>query len=500
MIRWIVILIACLCMPVAANAAWHRAESDNFIVYMDDSPEDVRRLAGRLERFNYVMRTLQNVTADPSPVKLRVFVVRSTRRVQSLLDGRAGENTTGIYIPATRGPYAIVPEHTQNRGRYSIRSEQILFHEYAHHFMLQYYPANYPGWYVEGFAEFWSMVRLRPDNRVELGRPSAGRSPDLHLSDWIRTSDMLSNEAPLSGMLYAQAWLFTHYAFFDSDTGTLLRQYLNLMQEGATAPAAYVTTFGLSQVDYDDVLQDYRDGRMSGMAFDMANTPSFPITLTRISDAEAEIALLYPRATEQGLQLAEELAGEYSGNPQAHVELARFRIEDGNIPGALEAADRALALAPEHLEAHLFKGIALTEAAMDSADDDDPRWAAARDHIARANRTDPDNALALFSYYRAYPNDSQRPEIVDQALEVAFSSVPQSPEVRSLMVNEMINQERYDVALRIIVPLLQAQHGAGADPNAEATLASLRQYVNEARRESGSENSSQDTELDEEQQ
>jgi tetratricopeptide (TPR) repeat protein len=470
-----------------------QGESENFIVYMDDRPNDVRRLSERLERFNYVMRTLQNVAADPSPVKLRVFVVRSTRRVQSLLDGRAGENTTGIYIPTTRGPYTIVPERTQNRGRFSIRSEEILFHEYAHHFMLQYYPANYPGWYVEGFAEFWSMIRLRPNNRVELGRPASGRAPDLHLSPWIRTSDILQNEAPLSSMLYAQAWLLTHYAFFDRDTGALLRRYLNRMQEGATAPAAYVTTFGLSGVDYDDVLQDYRDGRMSGMAFDLPNTPDFPVTLTEISDEEAEIALLYPRATKEGLLAAEELVRRYPDNPQAHVELARFRIEDGNIPGALEAADHALALSPEHLEAHLYKGIALTEAAMDSADDDDPRWAEARDHIARANRADPDNALALYSFYRAYPNDGQRPEIVDQALEVAYSSVPQSPEVRSAMVNEMINQERYDIALQIIVPLLTAQHGAGADPNAEAMLASLRQYVNEARRESEAEGSPDET-------
>lgn len=496
MIRWIGFLTAMLVVPATADAAWYRAESENFIVYMDDSRDDVGRMTERLERFNYVMRTLQNVTAEPSPVKLRVFVVSSTRRVQSMLDGRASANTAGIYMPLTRGPYAIVPERTGSRGRFALRSEHVLFHEYAHHFMLQYYPANYPGWYVEGFAEFWSMVRLRPDNRVELGRPAANRAPDLHLSSWIPIADMLSNEAPLSGMLYAQAWLFTHYAFFDPDAGRLLRRYLTRMQEGASASEAYALSFALSDVDYDDVLQDYRDGRLRGMAFDMENTPRFPVSITEISDTDAEIALLYARETEQGLRLAEELATGHPDNAQAHVELARFRIENGNMSGAIEAADRALALDPDHIEANLYKGIALTEAAIDSGDDEDARWQEARDHIARANRADPGNALALYSFYRAYPHDDLRPEIVDQALELAYSFVPQSPEVRFLMVEEMINQERYDLALRIIVPLLQAPHGTGTDANAQAMMASLRQYVNQMRRREETENRDEGSQTD----
>lgn len=487
MMRWIALFAAMLIVPGTADAAWHRAESENFIVYMDDRRDDVGRLAETLERFNYVMRTLQGVTAEPSPVKLRVFVVSSTRRVQSMLDGRGTANMAGVYIPVTRGPYAIVPERTGSRGRFALRSEQVLFHEYAHHFMLQYYPANYPGWYVEGFAEFWSMMRLRPENRVELGRPAASRAPSLHLSEWIPIADMLSNEAPLSAMLYAQAWLFTHYAFFDRDAGRLLRRYLTRMQEGASASEAYALTFALSGVDYDEVLQDYRDGRLRGMAFDMEDTPRFPVAITEISDTDAEIALLYARDAEQGLQLAEELTARHPDNVQAHVELARFRIEDGNIEGAIEAADRALALDSDHIEANLYKGIALTEAAIDSGHDEDARWQEARDHIARANRADPGNALALYSFYRAYPYDEMRPEIVDQALELAYSFVPQSPEVRLLMVDELMNQERYDVALQVIVPLLQAPHGAGADPNAQAALASLRQYVNQMRQQSETE-------------
>ena len=57
------------------------------------------------------------------------------------------------------------------RDETEIDAESILLHEYAHHFMFHYFPATYPTWYQEGFAEFWGATRFLPNNVVEVGRP-----------------------------------------------------------------------------------------------------------------------------------------------------------------------------------------------------------------------------------------------------------------------------------------------------------------------------------------
>ncbi|MGP1353831.1 MAG: tetratricopeptide repeat protein [Parasphingopyxis sp.] len=478
--RWVIFFVACLFMQSTANAAWHRAESQNFIVYMDGRERDVIRFTQTLERFNHVMAGLARVAQEQDPVKLRVFAVEHASTVQSFYN-ETRIDLGGFYRPLARGPFTVLTEPQRFRGRYSPSAYSVLFHEYAHHFMMQYFPANYPGWYVEGYAEFYGQIQFESDSRIRIGAVPPGHGPLLHRQEWIPTADMLSNRADLSPMLYAQAWLFFHYTFFDDDARELLTRYLMAMQQGASAGDAYSDTFGATGADYDEVLQRYRDrGAVSG-TLTLTDIPDFPMAIDRISNAEAEVALLYPTDSVDGLALAEETARENPEVANAYVELARLRLEDGNISGALEAANRAIELEPENLEANLYKGMVLTEMALDAQSDDSPYWTEARDYIARANRIFPNNALALLSFYRAYPDDRQRPEIADRALERALELVPQSYEIRGAIINELINQRRYDEARQAIVPLMQSPHGVDNSGAARSMMDELDRLIEQRR-------------------
>ena len=58
--------------------------------------------------------------------------------------------------------------------------ETVLYHEYAHHFMIASLTSRaYPRWFTEGFAEFFAGVRFKEDGTVLLGAPAQHRAAEL---------------------------------------------------------------------------------------------------------------------------------------------------------------------------------------------------------------------------------------------------------------------------------------------------------------------------------
>ena len=69
--------------------------------------------------------------------------------------------------------------------------QQVLFHEYTHHFMFQHFSAAYPSWYVEGFAETAATIVMKPDGSFHLGNPPQYRSDAavLEHAERVRRTD-----------------------------------------------------------------------------------------------------------------------------------------------------------------------------------------------------------------------------------------------------------------------------------------------------------------------
>ena len=471
----------------SASAAWYRAETTNFIVYMDESERAVSELADTLEQFDQVLRIMTGATAEPSPVKVRVFAVRTEEGVRGLLGGNS-RGVAGFYVGQARGSYMVVPEELSGTGgrveigtriRHAAQGftgNEVLFHEYTHHFMLHYFPAGYPAWYREGFAELMSTTRFEGD-RVVVGAPLTGRAYTLIQGSWPRIADVLSNEEVPAEALYALGWLITHYTAFNEEAREDLGAYLQAIQEGRTAEQAYEASFGASEQNYDRTLRRYINDGIPVLDIAKNRLTSVDADIERLDDGQAKIALLFPRQGDDGLVAAEAAAAQFPQSAQVQVEIARLRLATDDMEGALAAADRALQLDPELLEANLYKGRVLARMALDGGDPSDPHWAEARGFIARANRADPDNALALYSYYEAFPNDSERSDLVDNALAVAYSLAPQDQEVRVTYADEKINQHHPDQALLLLNPLIGSH--SEIDPELMATITSLRASATE---------------------
>lgn len=479
--RYIVFLFAVFLSALPVHAAWHRAESPNFIVYMEEDESGIRDYVERLEQYSHLVRVLMGANPNVPSARLRVFVVRSTRHVRQFLEN--SRNVAGYYMPTARGAYAVVPERTIGHGDYAMSGEEVLFHEYAHHLMQQYFPGNYPLWYTEGFAEFLSTARLVDENRVQIGHPPPGRVPFLRFGQWRPFRELLTGEPDNAGMLYAQGWLVTHWAFSDPVIEAHLRNYLRTMQQGASASDAYDASFGTEDRRYDRELERYMRRDLRAMGFTLPQATPASVEVERLSDTDAEIALLYARRGERGLQAAEEIAADNPDNAQALTELAWLRLRNDDARGALEASRSAQALAPDLAEPNLFAGMALIRLAREARDANDPRWREARELIAQANQLGPGNALTLFNFYRAYPSRNAVTDNAREALEAAHFLLPQSAEIRMAFGAELIRQDRFGHADAVLAPLYQSAHGNSDENASAAELQRMREAIAAGRQE-----------------
>src|SRR4051794_40466785 len=85
-----------------ASAAWNEAISKHFHVYADESPDEIRAFATKLERFDAAVREARGKpdVAAGSSAQVSVYVLRDINAVQELY-GAGG--VAGFYIPKATG-------------------------------------------------------------------------------------------------------------------------------------------------------------------------------------------------------------------------------------------------------------------------------------------------------------------------------------------------------------------------------------------------------------
>ncbi len=211
---------------------------------MSSSAEgDLRKFAVRLEQFHSLLGLATGVKdANRKVVKVRVFLVPSIAAVQKLY-GAEYSSVAGFYDPRHDGAVAVVPRSTDD-GTFT--GQLVLFHEYAHHFMLQYSPAAYPSWYVEGFAEIASTASFERKGSITFGKAASHRQYDLrdrYPSAKMLDGSYIADQKRGRGWSYGDAWLLTHYLTFTTSRPGQLRAYMNAVNAGKK-PAEAAKVFG----------------------------------------------------------------------------------------------------------------------------------------------------------------------------------------------------------------------------------------------------------------
>lgn len=448
-----------------ARAEWRRAESPNFVLFGTISESQLRARILLLEDFDRLMRFVTSVSAPPAPNKLNVYIVNGHDDLTTISPVPAG--IAGFYTATPDGIAALVDGRAEQNGN------EILLHEYAHHFMMQYRPGAYPAWYIEGFAEYFMTVRFTP-RRIDIGNFSQGRVGSIVEGRWLPMAQMLSAE-PMTlnreamQVYYAQAWLLVHYFFSSAERQAMLQRYLNAMR-GAEPQGALQAATGMTPEAFTQELRRYIAGgsiRYRQMERTPGETPP-PVTITTLP-AGANDLMLYEAALRIGM--SEEKGREYlpriraaaarhEGDPFAQRVLAHAELLYGDAAVADRLLDALLTAHPNDAELMYFKGMRFLTAA--ERDDWDTNARAARPWFTRAHRADPNHYQTLLRY--AESMHRERDYVSENSSNILLLAHDLAPQVSAITINAaalLMARGEYADAAGLLRPLAADPHNPG---------------------------------------
>ena len=480
MLRKLLSAAALFVAPSFAHAEWHAATSKHFVVYSDDSEEQIRTFTERLERFDQALRALTGTSDRPlSPnMRVTVFMVSDVEAVRKLA---GSQSIAGFYSARSWGPVAFVPRKSSG----PLDARTILQHEYGHSFMFSTWPSVvFAKWFVEGFAEFVGTAFYRNDGSIVFGKPPEYRSYGMLSTMQMPAKQLLQldpgkTDGLQTHVLYGRGWLLTHYSILGGHEKELA-EYIRLSNEGKTAEAALA--FG-SYASLDAQLNAYAKRRSgSVVTLTKEQVPVGTISVRRMSAGEAAVmpAMLLSnrgvdeKAAPEVAALARRLAAPYSTDAAAQNELAEAEFDANNYAAAEAAADRALAADPKSIHALLYKGMAQMEIAKKAKDTDPGRWKAIRASFVEANRLDTEYPQPLILFYESFAAAKQKPtKSAENGLLYAYMLAPFDLGLRARAGRLLLDQGDVKSARVAFEPIAYSPHGGVLVERAKAILSAL---------------------------
>lgn len=457
-----------------ARAEWREATSEHFVVVSEGNEQSLIRAAQRLEAVHWLMTAATRANTAENGARVKIYLVRGIAEVHRAMGVGANNEAAGFYRPGIEGAIAVVPRDQ------SSFSNIILYHEYAHHFMLQYMRSAFPPWYVEGFAEVVSTANFQREGQISYGYVAEHRSYELSGEPWVPVARMMAprsaddDEAGVAS--YGQYWLAAHYFLFTQERRGQLVQYISALNQGRShEQAAAAFTGGMEQLDND--LRSYlRRNRFSYLPVPLPANIMVAPTVRVLPPGEGAIIDLELQAsryltTEENVALANrigEVVSRFPDDAAVSALHARALLDAERYDEAEIAADRALAIAPNHPRALVYKGLAMLHARKAADGEMDAAFVRqARGHIIRANRDNPNDQMPLIAYYRSFELAGQTPpDLAVDGLYRASRLVPQEPGLRMEVAGQLINRRNITNARILLAPLAQSPHASNLQQQA----------------------------------
>lgn len=503
----LVLLIALLFAMPAQAEDWREVETAHFKVVSSDDERSLVRFAEQLEAFHNLLRLATGLNEGNRPVvKVRVYLVPDVGVVRRLTT-RTDEGLAGFYRARNEGPIALVPLSGGNTG---LSPQVVLFHEYAHHFMMQYTPVAYPSWYVEGFAEIASTASFERQGAITFGKAASHRQRSLTGSRYpvTRLLDGSYLTEPDFDLSYGEAWLLAHYLTFSDTRRGQLRAYLNAINNGRSPAEAASAAFGDVAAVQREVSIYLAGGSFTYRAVPMATSGATgPVRLlgpaesaliyksveidfrTQLPDrrsgegpeVEAANADFESRLAEANARRAiwlaelEAVASQFAEDPAGWRLLADAQCMSEQFAACLAAANQVLALAPGDVRGSVRKAEAQLGLAKDLPDAERRASVeAARVLIAEASGASPGDPLPMLLYYRSYLTERRMPpEAAIERLRLAVLTIPQMAAPRLMLGQELIGRQRLDEARAVLRRLAYDPHESSGRARARTMLESI---------------------------
>lgn len=493
------VLAAFASVPARA-ATWHKAETDSFRVYASGSKRDLRKLAVTLEDFDALLRKLTGLERDPPPDKFDLYLVRKTKDLRQFT--RLPDTVGGYYTATPTGTAAFAARTNIRAGKtsqqWTFSSQQVLFHEYAHHFTLRYFPYSYPRWYSEGFAEYVSTAQFKK-KRITVGDFSLGRVASLKRLKWLPMDVLMSPEnIPLEGkaieVFYAQSWLLTHYLTRSPKRSPQLTAFLKLRPTPEDLESAIQDAFGVGSAGLEKELKAYFDGtgeRNTITYYNRKAPADIPVTITRLPDSADDVLLLSAKLAigveepfRSGLLSDIEAAkAKHPGDRDTLRTWAHAQVLYGNLMAGRTALEALVEADPQDALCHYLLGMSYmreagagagAQAGADAQAGALDTLSKARRQFTRAFKHDNAHYPTLYHYYLTLPQPTN--EANERVLEEAEYLAPQVAEIRYELADMWADREGEDyrtAAIRLMRILASNPHGGVIAGMAAQRLRSL---------------------------
>jgi hypothetical protein len=474
-----------------ARADWLKAETPNFIIYSDGGERPLREYAMKLEVFDRFLRMRFGVPLDrPVARKLPIYLVRRQGDLAQVQPG-IGESIAGFYYPAEEDIFAVAV-----RGD----GESTLLHEYAHHFFFQHFSAYYPGWLVEGLAEYVSTARIWPD-RIQVGAHDEARASWLTNVQWLPMDVLLSKRfgeierGIHQATYYPVSWLLTHWFMSSPERVVKLEAYLGLIRQGVDPTTAMQQATGLTLDQLRNTLRDHLYGRIELNTYDI-DLPNLEVGISRMPPSANDLLLLGQRLKvpmskenrEIALEEARRMAARHPDDPLALLVLGHAELHIGDRAAGEAAFTRLLEMEPDNIDALQFMAMARIEDAADLPDERPELMNLARGYLLKAYQADPGNYLTLMLIARSrdgapgYPNDNDL-----ATWEMAFIAAPQLSNIRLGAGHAFLAAGDKGTAIALLEPLANAPHGGDGAEAAQKLIDEANGIIREDSDEAESE-------------
>ena len=458
-----------LSVVVAAPAAaeWREATTEHFVVVSDASERTLIKMSQQLEAVHWLIGFVTGRESSENKQRVRIYLVDGISDVRRAMNVSANSNVAGFYRTSVTGAFAVVPT---NQGQFS---NTIFFHEYAHHFTLQYLPMALPSWLSEGLAEVFSTASFEREGTISYGRVAVHRGYELYGGErWVPTALMFTprtSSNPRAGTAsYGQYWLTTHYLLSNPARSQQLNEFVRRINSGQSfteANAAFPT--GVEQLDRDIRAylrnNDFRY-RQVPLPADVMRAPTLRIMrpgevailplelqLERLRDGDPENVL--------GPRIAAAVA-RFPDDPTVALLQTRYLIQKEDWASAITAAERVLTAEPNNVRALAWRGwaqFAEAEAANRNLTDAEIRQM--RAPIIQANRLNTEDPIPLLAYYHSFRLAGQDvPEIAMEGLVRASDLIPQEEGVRMQAIVELIQRDLKTAARQRLAPMAYSPH------------------------------------------
>lgn len=458
-------------------------------------------------------RTDQRVVFEHTPVtKERILGVLSSMAASSADPNAAAEMQAAIgsidMVQGMRGPHDL--SVTFGEKAMEVPAENLLYAGYAQHFLLTYFPAAYPRWYLDGFGQVFGTMRVKSDNVLEFGGAPNAAQGVMHEFGPYPIKDVLNdsylNQKPhKTGWTPVHAWALTHFLFFSDQRRPQLRQYLAARARGEDAATAAKLFGDEKQLGHDMVSYFYHRKPYLQITYNGSKIEEPVVRRLRESEAAfikgrlelgARIEIpplpdastppdqvkLLTKAREDALKMRDQWladlrrdAARWSGELDAQLLLAEAECRSDHAAECLAAARRAAVIAPSDSRVLMWQGLATVKlAAAASPSERAPMLAEGRALIVRANQIDHDAVGPLMAYYASFADVGEAPSnTAIDGLQRAMEEVPNAPETRLTLASALVKRGQYDVARPVIMPVAAGAYDTPEKPAARALLAQL---------------------------